>query len=251
MAHKYIHVSSTDSTNAYLQARLAQGESLDGTVVSTDFQRHGKGMDQNIWDSDPKRNLLFSMAIDMSFMKAKDQILLSQAVPLGIVHVLDKYLSSDLLRIKWPNDIYYTNKKLGGILINSTINGAMMGTSIIGIGLNVNQDIFPTYLPNPISLKVITHSDFILDNLLTDIVPSIDKSVDLLKEPYGADIIRKQYLDRVYLYNKFADYEIEGKLLSLKIVGINEFGHLQLVDSKGKKYSCDIKEIKFMHKLKI
>ena len=168
---KHVHLEQIDSTNAYLQRKQSEAD-IRNWVVSADEQTAGKGMGSNGWESEVGKNLTFSLALDMGFLPAERQFLLSEAVPLGIVEVLDEYfegmsyrglLSIDTLppsvgrydmdsrasvsmpsrfSIKWPNDIYYGNHKLAGILINSTIKANMMDVSIIGIGLNVNHSRF-------------------------------------------------------------------------------------------------------------
>ena len=131
------YLETVDSTNAAL-LEMPEKERV-GIVLWAHEQHAGKGMGANTWESSPGLNLTFSMGMDMSFMKAADQFLLSQAVPLGLLDVLDAILPTENLTVKWPNDLYYGRQKLCGILINSTIRGLDMGVSVIGIGLNVNQ----------------------------------------------------------------------------------------------------------------
>ena len=137
---KHIHLEQIDSTNAYLQRQQSEADIRDW-VVSTDKQTAGKGMGSNGWESEVGKNLTFSLAVDVGFLPAERQFLLSEAVALGLAQALDNLLPAEKLSIKWPNDIYYGNRKLAGILINSTIKANRMDVSIIGIGLNVNQMI--------------------------------------------------------------------------------------------------------------
>ena len=163
---KITHFNNIDSTNSYLQNLLEKGEDVVDNVVVTDFQTSGKGQGKNVWQSEDGKNLLFSIALDMSFLKAEDQFLLTQIVSVAMINVLKKYLPEENLFIKWPNDIYFNNKKIAGILIKNEIKGIMLGTSIIGIGLNVNQTSFDESLPNPISMKMITGKDYDLEEIL-------------------------------------------------------------------------------------
>ena len=150
MSLVYQHLQQVDSTNVYLQRMQAEHD-IRNWVANADEQTAGKGMGSNGWESEAGKNLTFSMALDMSFLPAERQFLLSEAVALGLVAALDACLPADWLRIKWPNDIYYGNRKLAGILINSTIIANMMDVSIIGIGLNVNQMQFQNWPTHPIS----------------------------------------------------------------------------------------------------
>ena len=166
---KITHFKTLESTNAYLQNLLNEGVDIVDNIIVADFQTSGKGQGKNIWQSEDGKNLLFSVALDMSFLKAENQFLLTQIVSVTMINVLKKYLPEESLFIKWPNDIYFNDKKIAGILIKNEIKGMMMGTSIIGIGLNVNQTSFDENLPNPISMKMITGNDFDLKLILNDI----------------------------------------------------------------------------------
>ena len=243
MSLVYCHLQTIDSTNAYLQ-RMQPEADIRNLVVSTDEQTAGKGMGTNGWESAKGQNLTFSLALDTSFLPAERQFLLSEAVPLGIVKVLDSFLSVEKLFIKWPNDIYYDGHKLSGILINSTIKANMMDTSIIGIGLNVNQLNFHNWPTHPISLKQITGKDYELQPLLEQIAESIVAEVERLKK--NSPAIEQDYLSRLFRYRTWADYQVGEKTLRLFMTGIDPFGRLLLVDETNKPYCFDIKEIKFV-----
>ena len=240
---KYIHLEQIDSTNAYLQRQQSEHD-IRNWVVSTDEQTAGKGMGNNGWESEVGKNLTFSLALDMGFLPAERQFLLSEAVPLGIIEVLDTLLPSEKLSIKWPNDIYFENRKLAGILINSTIKANMMDISIIGIGLNVNQMKFQDWPTHPISLKMVTGKEYDLKPLLEQIAERILIKVQQLQSTPTS--IEKDYLKRLFRYRTWADYEVEGKVLRLFMTGIDSFGRLQLLDTENKPYCFDIKEIRFI-----
>ena len=240
---KYIHLEQIDSTNAYLQRQQSEHD-IRNWVVSTDEQTAGKGMGSNGWESEVGKNLTFSLALDMGFLPAERQFLLSEAVPLGIIEVLNTLLPSEKLSIKWPNDIYFENRKLAGILINSTIKANMMDISIIGIGLNVNQMKFQDWPTHPISLKMVTGKEYDLKPLLEQIAECILIKVQQLQSTPTS--IEKDYLKRLFRYRTWADYEVEGKVLRLFLTGIDSFGRLQLLDTENKPYCFDIKEIRFI-----
>ena len=262
---KYVHLEQIDSTNAYLQRQQSECD-IRNWVVSAENQTAGKGMGNNGWESEVGKNLTFSLALDVSFLPAERQFLLSEAVPLGILEVLDGLLSdsfegmsfhvedvrlesmpskpAEKLSIKWPNDIFYENHKLAGILINSTIKANMMDVSIIGIGLNVNQMHFQDWPTHPISMKMITEKEYALQPLLEQIAEHIIIKVEQLKS--DPTIIEQDYLRRLFRYRTWADYEVDGKLLRLLMTGIDPFGKLMLVDESDNSYCFDIKEIKFL-----
>lgn len=240
---KYIHLEQIDSTNAYLQRQQSEHD-IRNWVVSTDEQTAGKGMGSNGWESEAGKNLTFSLALDMGFLPAERQFVLSEAVALGLINALDALLPKENLHIKWPNDIYFGNRKLAGILINSTIKANMMDVSIIGIGQNVNQMQFKDWPTHPVSLKQITGKDYDLQPLLEQIAESIYNKVQILKAAPAA--IEESYLQRLFRYRTWADYEVDGQVLRLFITGIDSFGRLQLLDKENKTYCFDIKEIRFI-----
>ena len=237
------HLDQIDSTNAYLQKEQLERD-IHNWVVSADEQTAGKGMGNNGWESEPGKNLTFSLALDMSFLPAKRQFLLSEATALGIIEVLDGILPTEKLNIKWPNDIFYEGHKLAGTLINSTIKANMMDISIIGIGLNVNQMRFQDWPTHPISMKQITGRNYELKPLLEQIAERIIIKTEQLKRTPAN--IEQEYLKRLYRYRTWAEYEIEGKTLRLFMTGIDEFGRLQLVDEEQELHQYEIKQIKFL-----
>ena len=243
MSLTYQHFKTLDSTNAYLQRQQSEHD-ICNWVVSTDQQTAGKGMGNNGWESEVGQNLTFSLALDIGFLPAERQFLLSEAVPLGIIKVLDGMLPPEKLSIKWPNDIYFENRKLAGILINSTIKAGMMDVSIIGIGLNVNQMRFHDWPTHPISLKMITGKTYDLQALLEQIAKHIIKKVEQLE--VNPNVIEQCYLKRLYRYHTWAEYEVDGKVLRLFMTGIDAFGRLQLVDEQQTIQTFDIKEIMFI-----
>jgi len=240
---KYVHLEQIDSTNAYLQRQQSEAD-IRNWVVSADEQTAGKGMGSNSWESEVGKNLTFSLALDMSFLSAERQFLLSEAVALGLIDALDALLPAEKLYIKWPNDIYYENHKLAGILIKSTIKASMMDVSIIGIGLNVNQMQFQDWPTHPISLKQITGKEYDLQPLLEQVSESIYNKVEILKTNPTA--IEQEYLRRLFRYRTWANYEVDGKVLRLYMTGIDAFGRLMLVDEEEKEYCFDVKEVKFV-----
>ena len=240
---QYHHFDEIDSTNAYLQRKQSEAD-IRNWVVSADEQIKGKGMGNNGWESEVGKNLTFSLAVDMSFLPAERQFLLSEAVPLGIIEVLDGILPAEKLSIKWPNDLYYGNRKLAGILINSTIKANMMDVSIIGIGLNVNQMAFQDWPTHPISMKMITDKTYDLQPLMEQIAEHILIKVEQLKSDPA--VIEQEYLKRLSRYHTWADYEVRGKVLRLFMTGLDPFGRLMMKDEADNSYCFDIKEIKFL-----
>ena len=244
---KITHFKTLESTNQYLQNLLNEGVDIVNNVVVTDFQTSGKGQGKNVWQSENGKNLLFSIALDMSFLKAENQFLLTQIVSVTMIDVLKKYLPEESLFIKWPNDIYFNDKKIAGILIKNEIKGMMMGTSIIGIGLNVNQTSFDESLPNPISMKMITGKEYNLETLLNDICFELKTNANNQQPTANSQQpTANSYTDKLYRYNQWASYEHEGAAKEMMIIGYDQFGRLILKEKNDREVVCDLKEISFV-----
>ena len=242
---KITHFKTLDSTNQYLQNLLNEGADIADNIVVTDFQTSGKGQGKNVWESEDGKNLLFSIALDMSFLKAENQFILTQIVSVTIINVLKKHLPEESLFIKWPNDIYFNDKKIAGILIKNEIKGMMMGTSIIGIGLNVNQTSFDENLPNPISMKIITGKDYDLYELLSSISQQLSANS---QQPTtnSQQPTANSYIKHLYRYQQWALYEHEGQVKEMMIIGYDQFGRLILKEKNDREVVCDLKEIAFV-----
>ena len=245
MALKIFHFDEINSTNVYLYDKMAENEDVSDMVVVASHQTAGRGMDKNRWESEAGKNLLFSIALNVNFLEAENQFKISQAVSVAIVDTLSQFIDNQRLYIKWPNDIYFGDKKLAGMLIQNTVEGRMMGVSIIGIGLNVNQLGFSKDIPNPISLKMITGKDFDLDNLLNLLIINIKKSVESLKSEKNQEEINEKYISKSYRFGLWADYFYKNEIKSLKINGFDKYGRLLLIDKEGTEIVCDVKELQF------
>lgn len=241
------------STNAFLHDRISAGIDIDDTVIVARHQTAGKGMGENRWESQDGKNLLFSIALNVSFLKAEEQFKISQAVAIAILNVISLKLiissnssNSSNSFIKWPNDIYINSRKLAGMLIQNTISGMMMQTSIVGIGLNVNQMEFDDNVPNPVSLKMLTGIDFDLDLLLKELIINIKTAVESLRTESGKLSVDEIYRNNLFRFGQWADYEIDNEIKTLIINGYDKYGRLCLCDKNGHDFVCDIKEIRFI-----
>ena len=152
---KLIHLAETDSTNRHLQRLLQADAALaDETVAIADFQTSGRGQIGNVWESEAGQNLTFSLLYKPQHLPANQPFRIAQIAALSVKKTLDKYVSG--ITVKWPNDIYRRNLKICGMLIENTLSGGFITHSIIGIGLNINQTVFRSDAPNPVSLSQIT-----------------------------------------------------------------------------------------------
>jgi len=239
-------LKEVDSTNNFLKDLSANSKPLpEGTVIMAEHQYAGRGQQQNKWLSQPGKNLTFSILFKPTFLNAVNQFDLTRAISMGVYDALRTHLD-DGLKIKWPNDIYYNNCKMGGMLIENTLQGDRINTSVVGIGLNINQDDFPDEASNATSLKQILHKDYDLRLLLSEICSHIEAYYLHLKAG-KIDLIRSGYLTRLYWMNeqrrfKADDVEFEGI-----IKGVADNGLLK-VNRNGQTETYNLKEIEFLNK---
>lgn len=243
---KRIHLPQTTSTNSLAMEMHTRGEISMPTILSTDFQTDGKGQEPNAWHSEAGKNLLFSMVIQPENLHPARQFMLTKAVSLGICDALAGVLPYENIRVKWPNDIYADDKKMGGILISNTISGQDITLSIIGIGLNVNQANFPEWIPNPVSVKQLLGMQADRESLLAKLEMAITERLNMLNQATGESKLDEDYLEMLYQLHDWKFYRISGEEILGSISGVNEYGHLQLDTNDGRQLSCDLKEVVFL-----
>jgi len=196
-----VTLKEIDSTNNYLKLLLSNSKPVtDGTVIMAESQYAGRGQQLNRWHSEPGKNLRFSLLLKPHFLAIQQQFDLTRVISLGVASAL-KQVTGKNITIKWPNDIYYNDSKLGGILIENMVQGRHIKNSIIGIGLNVNQAAFPPEVPNPASLIQILHTDYDLLTLLSQLCSYIEAWYLKLKAGKLTEI-RDAYRQNLYGLNQ-------------------------------------------------
>lgn len=215
----------------------------DFTVVTTDHQTQGRGQMRSTWQAEPFKNLTFSVFTRLKNLSIHEQSYLNFAVALAVTHSL-RELSVPNLGIKWPNDIMSDNKKVCGLLIETTFAQQQIKNTILGIGLNVNQEKFPASLPNASSLKLVTGLHFQLEEVLHKIIGSITQYIERLEKADYAGI-HQEYLEALYMKNEVATFRDEqtGNYFSGMIVNVNEAGKLEIQLKNDKLVTFDTKEV--------
>ena len=234
-----LFIKQTNSTNDLLNEMNHSCNLPEGFLLYTDFQHSGKGQQGNSWESENKKNLLFSMLLYPTHIPIREQFLISQTVSIGIKKTLDEYVES--ISIKWPNDIYWNDEKIAGILIENSLQGASIKDSIVGIGLNVNQEKFEN-APNPVSLKQITGKNISRKQILKEIKENI---FDVYSN-WTAEQIRSEYIKMMYRNKGYFPYSAENENFEAKIIAIQPDGRLDLEDRFGKIRSFYFKEVRFL-----
>lgn len=241
-----IRLTTVDSTNTYLKNLLSKSEPLpEGTVIMADHQFAGRGQVSNTWKSAPGKNLTFSILLYPSFLLPIKQFSLNMAVSVAISNVLRGILGSDLT-IKWPNDIYFKNRKIGGILIENTVSGNQLSSSIIGVGINVNQLHFEEELAEKAcSMVQILQKNVDLMPLLAEICKCVESAYFVLRSgKYNK--IKESYVDKLYRINVPARYQTSAAIFEGIITGVSDTGLLSM-DRGGKQFDFNFKEINFLN----
>ncbi len=258
-----ISLPTCASTNAEAQNYLQESSNMhhahqahhEGTIIITENQTAGRGQRGNVWESEPNTNLTFSLILSPKFLKITEQFKLNVAITVGITDMLQNYLP---VQIKWSNDIYTQSKKIGGILIENTIQQNFIQHAIIGIGLNINQLSFNTpiatslinekkqvsqltlaQIPQPIS-----HQRYDLQTMLEEIVLGIEnRYLQLRGGQY--DMLKMIYLQRLYWFQEIHTFQAQDKYFVGLIIGIDNYGRLA-INTEGTIKYFDVKEVAFI-----
>ena len=229
-------LKETDSTNNHLRRLLDKEQLPEGSLVVTDFQTAGKGQVGNSWESEAGMNLMFSLLLYPDFIPANRQFLISQIASLSVKETLDAY--TDFIQVKWPNDIYWKDRKICGMLIENDLSGQLLYCSIIGIGLNLNQSLFRSNAPNPISLTQITGKKYDREEVLNRFLRIFFQYYCLLLQEKEEEV-RTAYMQALYHGEGYHRYRDGQGQFEARIQAIEPTGHLilQLRDGEQRRYA--------------
>lgn len=236
-----IEFEEISSTNDYAIELVRSKNVLDFTVIKTEFQTKGRGQIGNHWVSDKGKNLLFSLILHPTHIPANNQFILSQCVALALRDVVANFC--ELVTVKWPNDIYVGNKKIAGILIENVLKGKNIESSIIGIGLNVNQSDFAD-VPNPTSLQNEFSQDLNRDEILQLFLSSFENYY--LQSQNDKSSVQEKYLQNLYLLNTQNLFKDKDGLFFGEITSVASDGKLQITDGQGRNRQYYFKEVEFV-----
>jgi BirA family biotin operon repressor/biotin-[acetyl-CoA-carboxylase] ligase len=240
-----VTLTEVDSTNNFLKQAVANSTPLpEGTVIMAEAQLAGRGQQQNKWHSQPGKNLTFSILLKPTFLAIDAQFDLNMVVSTGIANALEN-IPGLKPQIKWPNDIYVNNGKLGGILIENLVQGSKINNSVIGIGLNINQEQFSAEVPNAVSLKQILHKDYDLKTILYDICSHIEANYLKLRAG-GNNMLKTTYISKLYRYQQLHSFKAGQNVFNGTIEDVTRTGQLQ-VNVNGQLQTYNFKEIEFLN----
>ncbi|PST85038.1 biotin--[acetyl-CoA-carboxylase] ligase [Pedobacter yulinensis] len=240
-----IHLKEVDSTSNFLKASLSNSEPLpEGTVIMAERQFAGRGQQESAWHAEPGKNLTASFYLRPSFLEPAQQFYLNMAISLAVAETVSACLS-EAVEIKWPNDIYVQGRKLGGILIENTVSGNVLRSSVIGIGLNINQEEFPEPLQDrAVSLRNILHRDVDLVHLLNQLCSFIEKRYLQLRAGDKKGL-HEAYEQKLFGRGSERLYRQNGEEFSARVLGVSEQGRLRMLANE-QELDFGFKEITFL-----
>lgn len=240
---KPIYIPQTISTNVSLAEICSKGYTENLTSVYSSFQTDGRGQRGNKWESEDGKNLLFSFVIFPKELPAREHFILLQITALALFDTLSEY--TDGISIKWPNDIYWMDRKICGTLIENDLSGMNIERSISGTGINLNQKTFRSDAPNPVSLSQITGQEYDIESVLHKIMNSASGYYHTY-ENGKSDIIRKKYFDAIYRKDGFHMYKDDNGKFDATIEDIEKDGRLVLKDREGRVRKYLFKEVSYI-----
>ncbi len=241
MKKEYIYIEEVDSTNRFLRDYQSQGEEM--TIVYTDFQTAGRGQGTNHWESERGKNITFSILTHPREVLVSKQFVLSMAGGMAVKDALDHYSAG--FSVKWPNDIYWHDKKISGTLIETSVSGKCINDCIFGIGVNINQRQFLSDAPNPVSLYQITGRETDRMEILQLIVEHFDDYLSMIAE-LGYEKVREKYLRVLYRKEGIHEYSDAGGRFFARLQTVEDDGHLVLERTDGRSQRYAFKEVQFI-----
>jgi BirA family biotin operon repressor/biotin-[acetyl-CoA-carboxylase] ligase len=211
-----------------MRNRIKEGKVIPGMVIFTTEQVAGRGQRGKSWASEKGASIAYSALLQPEFLTVSQQFLLSKTIALGVHDFLAKHVGSEELRIKWPNDIFWRDRKLAGILIESVLSSSgHWQWAIIGIGINVNQAQFDKHLPNPVSIRQITGKQFNSEELVHALSDNITHRLQQLEQK-ETDRIHDNYNQWLYKKGETAAFRQEDNSFTAMVTEVNPQGELVL-----------------------
>lgn len=235
------YIAETASTNSWM---TAHDDGIRDMAVWTDYQTAGRGCGTNTWESERGMNLLFSILIHPAGVPATSQFILSMANALALRDALADY--ADDIMIKWPNDIYWHDKKLAGTLIETSLSGSNIKSCIIGTGLNVNQTDFRSDAPNPVSLRQMLGHEVCREEVLQKVLQRFAHYMDQVNRGTW-NPIRTRYRSWLYRRGETHRYRFaDGSVEECRLLDVDDDGHLLLRRAGGDISRLAFKEVTFI-----
>jgi BirA family biotin operon repressor/biotin-[acetyl-CoA-carboxylase] ligase len=221
--NQFIELDSVDSTNNYAMARIHAGMASDGQVCLARHQFAGKGQRGKSWIDEPGQNLIMSLISEPSPLEISKLFLFSASVALGILDYI-RTIAGECWSVKWPNDIYWNDRKAAGILIETVVLGKNWLFAVSGVGMNLNQENFPSHLPHAVSMKQITSVHYDPSVFARELTPAIQNRIRMLKN--DPERILKEYNVCLYKRNQPVVLKVNNELIVVTVLSVNAEGLL-------------------------
>jgi BirA family transcriptional regulator, biotin operon repressor / biotin---[acetyl-CoA-carboxylase] ligase len=235
IGHSFVELKSVDSTNNYAMAQAAAGMASHGTLFFAYDQWAGKGQRGRAWTSAPGENIILSAVLEPVALSIPQAFALSACVALACHDFFSRYARPDSTRIKWPNDLYWGDRKAGGILIENSFRGERWLLSIAGMGININQQRFPESARNAISLRQITGLSFDTLSLARELGECLDKRYVELEQG-GTPAILEQYNARLYGQGRKVRLKKDNTVFDTMVEGVSAQGELLTRDVLSRRF---------------
>jgi BirA family biotin operon repressor/biotin-[acetyl-CoA-carboxylase] ligase len=237
-----IRLDQVDSTNSHAGRMIKSGNAAEGTVILAEYQTQGRGQKGNTWESQKGLNLTFSVILMPDFLEAHRHFYLLMSISMGILELLQQ--AGMKAKIKWPNDMVSSGRKIGGILIENSMKGNCLASSVAGVGLNVNQTRFTLAGGNPTSMKLELGRTIDRENLFTDALKYLTTWINRLYRNEWKRI-RESYLHHLFQLEQWADYTDSAGDFRGRISGVLEGGELSVEKQHGGIHHYGFREIEY------
>ena len=242
----FIELQSVDSTNNYALDQIRASLAQPGACYFAHEQMAGKGQRGKSWATEKDANITMTVVLRPAFLQLFQQFQLSACVALATYDLVTKYAGA--VMIKWPNDLYWKDHKVAGILIENVISKAPKGTAtwewaVIGIGINVNQTTFPAPIKKAGSLKLITGNGFDIIALARELCDCLDRRYKKLADS-GFEPIHNEYNTHLYKKNETVKFKRRNRVFKAAVKSVNESG--QLIVEHGIEEKFDFGEVEWV-----
>lgn len=224
----FYKLCEVDSTNNYAMRQVQAQMAVHGATWFAQYQNSGKGQRGKAWNAGYGENIIMSCVLEPVFLAIDNQFLLNVTVALACFDFFNKYTAGNT-SIKWPNDIYWKDRKAGGILIENILHGKVWRFSIAGTGININQTLFPSDLPNPVSLKQITGKPFDIIALAKELCQCLNCRWEQLSLKNN-DLLLDEYSSHLYRSGETVTLKKNNQIFNAVVTGVNKHGEL-LIDT--------------------
>lgn len=239
-----LDIETVGSTNVFLADWLRRELLPEGTLVRTSAQPEGRGQQGTRWHSTPGKNLLISVYFRPDFLPLQEVFRLNETFSLAVADTVKAFVSSEV-SIKWPNDIYVNGEKIAGLLIENAVNGSRIASTVLGVGLNVNETNFPPDIPNPVSLSELLRHPVEIETVLAKLCNQLEQRYLQLRAG-GTAVLRKEFLERQFRRDQWALYADSEGTFKARLTDVSREGKLCLERERGEIVAYDLKSIRFV-----